>query len=131
MIELLNGQRLLNGQDLTSENRKYKLVVQSDGNLALYNSGLAIWSSQTYQKGTGPYFLKMQPDNHLCLYDNHGTCTWASNTHGKGNGKVWAMMQDNGNFVMYDEHGTAVWCTGTEDGKKAPEEYQGCGHNLV
>ena len=144
MFELQNGQRLVCGQDLISENMKYKLIVQPDGNLVLYkipndaigtpgplDSAHAIWSSQTWQKGTGPYSLVMQHDNHLCLYDRHGTCTWASKTHGKGSGKAMAMMQEDGNFVMYDVNGTALWCTRTDGGGKAEEQYQGCGHNLV
>lgn len=158
MFELRNGQRLLCGQDLVSNNMKYKLIVQVDGNLVLYkipkhaigtsgplDSSHAIWSTQTSQRqqktsvhclsdrhGNGtPHFLLMQEDNHLCLYDQHGNCTWNSGTHGKGHGKAEAKMQEDGNFVMYDEHGTALWCTRTKGGGKAEEEYQGCGHNLV
>ena len=144
MFELRNGQRLACGQDLVSDNMKYKLIVQADGNLVLYkipshaigtpgplDSTHAIWASQTWQKGTGPYSLVMQEDNNLCLCDRDGNCTWASGTYGKGHGKAGARMQEDGNFVMYDEHETALWCTRTDGGGKAQDEYQGCGHKLV
>jgi len=41
------------------------------------------WSSNTWNKGTGPYHLAMQDDGNLVLYDKHHTPTWASDTYGK------------------------------------------------
>ena len=130
MSHLLNGQHLLGGQELTSSNRIYKLCVQRDGNVVVYKHGIPIWASQTHHKGSGPYSLVMQSDNHLCLYGGNGQCIWANGTHGKGRGKAFARMQDDGNFVVYDEAERALWCTRTDGGNKPEDKYQGRGHLL-
>merc|ERR1712096_39428 len=136
MNVLRNGQRLLNGQNLFSSNRSYKLCVQTDGNLVVYKSNyptgqdIPIWSSQTWQKGVGPYSLVMQNDNHLCLYGGNGQCTWANDVYGYGHGNCFARMQDDGNFVVYDQNYQALWCTRTDGGNVAEDKYHGVGDRL-
>lgn len=60
------GQTLANYGCLTYNNNAYSLIMQSDGNLVLYNSEHivhqnAIWSSKTCNKSlfVGPYCLTM------------------------------------------------------------------------
>ncbi|MFC4913737.1 hypothetical protein [Actinomadura gamaensis] len=46
------GQTLKAGQALRSPNGRYKLVMQSDGNLVVYRGHSSIWSSHTWVKGS-------------------------------------------------------------------------------
>ena len=139
MFDLKNGQYLMNGQALVSNNGRFKIVMQDDGNLVIYidsckickRAETPIWASRSQHKGYAPYKLVMQGDNHLCIYSACGACIWANGMHGKGRGKVEARMQDDGNFVVYDEDEAAVWCTRTDGGCKADEEYQGCGYKIM
>ena len=43
---LAEGQKLVNGESLTSSNGAYTLTLQDDGNLVLASRGQAIWSSK-------------------------------------------------------------------------------------
>ena len=130
---LYNEHRLRSGQELISENGRFKFCVQIDGNLVVYNGDKPIWASDTYQKGEAPYTLVMQHDNHLCLYDCNGTCTWSNGVQGKVSPKTSLIMQDDGNLVVYVEPECVepLWCTRTDGGERAPDEFQGKGHALV
>jgi hypothetical protein len=50
--------------------------MQNDGNFVLYVGNHwvhtnAVWSSNTYGKGKGPYQLIMQGDGNLVIYDTY------------------------------------------------------------
>ena len=112
---------LANGSELRSGSAKNyiregdcKVVMQPDGNLVLYGPGnKAIWSSNTYKKGKGPYRVKMQTDGNLVLYDSTNKALWHSKTYGKGRGPYRAKLQPDGNFVVYDSANKALWASGT------------------
>jgi hypothetical protein len=57
-----------------------KLAFQVDGNLVLYKSGKATWTSGT--RGSGISRLTMQPDGNLVVYGNDSNPYWASDTAG-------------------------------------------------
>jgi hypothetical protein len=60
----------------------FKLVMQNDGNLCLYEgSGKCTWSTNTWQKGVAPYRLVMQDDRNLVLYDTYNKAVWATGTN--------------------------------------------------
>ncbi|SMH42195.1 D-mannose binding lectin [Rathayibacter oskolensis] len=95
-------------------NGRYKAVYQTDGNLVVYRSSTATWSSGT--AGRGASKIALQGDSNLVVY-NGGAALWASNT---GSGKRWndttLAMQTDGNLVLYgvgDGTSTALWWTGT------------------
>lgn len=49
---LTNNEFLHNEQFLKSNNNKYKIIMQNDGNLVLYDeNNTAHWSTGTYNKG--------------------------------------------------------------------------------
>jgi hypothetical protein len=83
-------------------------VYQSDGNLVLYDEGIALWSTET--NGTTPGAVYMQGDGNLVLYDGFGAPVWASGTAGDDGG--FLAVQDDGNVVIYRD-GVAVWATDT------------------
>jgi hypothetical protein len=97
--------RLSPGAFLQSPNGKYKLVMQSDGNLVLYALGSdPVWSSKTY--GSPAAFADFQADGNLVIYDLTSKPIWSTGTAGRG-GHLLA-MQDDGNLVMYGPMGP-IW----------------------
>lgn len=74
------------------------------------DSSLYTGQSLTY----GSYYLTMQSDCNLVLYDS-GRPVWATNTGGRGS-NCRAAMQKDGNFVVYDGNNNAVWASGTNRG---------------
>lgn len=57
------------------------LRMQDDGNLVLYfRSNYPVWSTDTNDKGIGPYLLTMQNDRNIVLTDSCGDVLWSSNT---------------------------------------------------
>lgn len=104
---LYSGQKLTGqyNQTIYSPNRRYKLTMQSDGNVVAYDGTAAIWAKH----GQKPYStLEMQTDANLVLYDSTHTALWATNT--LGNNGSYLEAQNDGNFVLYD-HGVARWST--------------------
>lgn len=61
----------------------YKVWMQDDGNLVIYDASSPIWASQTNGVGKGPYKLLLQDDGNLVVYDSINKSIWASNTMGK------------------------------------------------
>jgi len=58
----------------------YRLNMQTDGNLVLYNGSWSpIWATGTGGSGNQ---LNLQPDGNLVMYSNTGSPLWASNTGG-------------------------------------------------
>ncbi|KAJ3692200.1 hypothetical protein LUZ60_012550 [Juncus effusus] len=103
---LFSGETMYSGQSLTWGS--YTLTMQNDCNLVLYDSGRAVWSSQTYNRGSG-CFLRMQVDGNLVVYDSSNRALWASNT-GRGQGNYVLVLQKDRNIVIY---GPAIWGAGT------------------
>lgn len=91
-----------------SLDRKYKFILQSDGNLVLYGPNKALWATGTDGKG-GDRFV-VQPDGNSVLYNAQGRPIWASNTDGRGPSAL--IVQMDGNLVMYGRGG-ASWATNT------------------
>ena len=98
-------------ETIASNSGRYQLIYQSDGNLVLYDAGIALWS--TYTNGRTPGVVEMQSDGNLVLYDGSGAPVWASGTAGY-DGALLA-VQNDGNVVIYSE-GVAVWATHTVQG---------------
>jgi len=59
----------------------YKLVMQNDNNLVIYDGwNEAIWASDTYKKGKPGARLVLQDDRNLVIYDGDNKAIWASDT---------------------------------------------------
>ncbi|MFJ7215205.1 CHAP domain-containing protein [Amycolatopsis sp. NPDC098790] len=102
--------RLYPGQFLRSSDGRYRLALQSDGNLVLYSPGYRVlWASGT--AGRSAHSLLMQADANLVLYGTGSQgALWASNRTGVG---TFAFtLQSDGNGVVYGPAG-AIWTTGT------------------
>jgi|GEM_PF-4822355 len=103
------GNSLSVGQFLASSNGAYKLIMQGDGNLVMYNIfGYVIWASGTMGKGGNS--VAMQRDGNLVIYAG-GKAVWASGTMNKGGVKL--VLQDDRNLVIYTNDGKSPWASGT------------------
>jgi hypothetical protein len=120
---------LLTGNELFSQSKVFKFIVQGDGNVVLYKNGAAKWA--TGSRGNNCK-LVMQGDGNLVLYCNEGV-RWASNTNKfASQGPFRFVVQNDGNLVIYTSKGVA-WASNTngvvatlaEDLENDPESYEG------
>lgn len=112
---------LHHGDSVDSCDGRFRLVMQGDGNLVLYQHRVgALWSTGTH--GTGATHAVMQGDGNLVVYA-WGTPLWASGTHGHP-GAI-AVVQSDGNLVVHGSAGP-IWASGTS-ARSTP----GCGEEWV
>jgi hypothetical protein len=110
MNKICSSQISANCNYLVSENKKFKLILQEDGNLVIYDElKNAIWASNTDGVGEGPYNLYLQGDGNLVIYDKNKTPTWASNTVGLGNQPYNAIVNTNGDLEIHDSFNNIIW----------------------
>jgi hypothetical protein len=106
--ELTVGSTLQPGAFLLSPDHEYELVMQTDGNLVLYNAAKeALWSSQTSGEGN---YLVMQGEGNLVVYNPSKVAQWATGTWGFSG--AYLQLQDDGNLVLYQD-GHAIWTYGS------------------
>lgn len=102
------GDMLRTDEHLTSRNHRYRLVLQRDGNLVLYDARRhPLWASNT--EGQRVEKCIMQRDGNLVLYHRNGRPVWASNTVGKPGS--YLLLQNDGNLVIYQPQ--AIWASNT------------------
>ena len=100
------------GHAISSENEKYRLVYEINGNLVLYKAGnwMPLWKSNTTESQAG--MCIMQNDGNLVIYDHEGKPIWASNTSNETGS--WLIIQNDGNVVIYrPSDKTPIWSTNT------------------
>jgi len=91
-----------------SPNRKYRLVMQTDGNLVVYQGSTPLWSSCT--NTSGGQIATLQPDGNFVVYDSNHYPLWSSNT----NGQTGAYLQlDNDGVLRIYQGTTAIWTSST------------------
>lgn len=105
---LVTNQSITTNQYLVSQDGRYRLVMQSDGNLVLYSPNRPIWSTGTSGRPANRFIV--QDDGNMVLY-GPSNYYWASGTNGRG-GTV-LVVQDDGNLVLYNPQGRPIWSTGT------------------
>ncbi|HYC88577.1 MAG TPA: hypothetical protein VEO54_05150 [Thermoanaerobaculia bacterium] len=100
---LLPGESLGPGGHLRSEDRRFVLILQHDGNLVLYKDGQPQWRSDLPVR-----LAAMQADGNFVLYDEQ-RAVWESATGTPGSQLV---LQSDGNLVVYDPDGQPLWASG-------------------
>jgi RHS repeat-associated protein len=107
---LFSGQTLGSGQCLQSLNKRFMLVMQTAGNLVLYdlsfNPAHAIFFNST--TGVAGSYLAMQGDGNLVIYTSSGSPVWSTGS-ATGTGNYMLQVQDPGNLVIYRD----IWETST------------------
>lgn len=108
--QLTNDQTLLPTQKLTSQDGRFVLTLQRDGNLVLTFGATILWSSGT-ATGRSVYF-RVQAGGNAVIADPAGTAIWQSNTG--GNAGAVLTLQNDGNLVMKNAAGTTIlWQSNT------------------
>jgi hypothetical protein len=102
--QLLPGVTLEAGGQLLSESHAYRLAMQSDGDLVMFNGDQALWSSGT--AGYPGAKAVMEGDGNLVVYDAGGTARWFSDTAGHPGSRL--IVHDDGNLVIY-QGAMALW----------------------
>ncbi|KAF3904277.1 Curculin-2 [Arthrobotrys entomopaga] len=106
-----NGEWLLNGHSLWSNDGSVEFKMQGDGKIAIYWGGQCRWQNTAEQR-SDVKGIKMQEDGNLCMYDNNGKPIWHTDTAGStGDSTVIAAVQNDGNVVLY--RGTPIWSSKT------------------
>ncbi|MDL2325364.1 Ig-like domain-containing protein, partial [Ruminococcaceae bacterium OttesenSCG-928-A16] len=102
---LLPGWTLASHQYITSNDNRYILMMQGNGDLVMRNSAGVQWHSNT--AGNPGATLRFQTDGNIVIYSAAGKAIWATNT----NSAVNLVVQDDGNIVSYTNSGKVAWAT--------------------
>lgn len=96
---LSKGQTLISGSSLNSPNGRYRVTMQTDGNLVLYDGSKLIWTTMLKARGAR---VTLQQDGNLVIQQyvlGMGDLTfWDTATANKGNQLV---LQDSGDLVFW------------------------------
>ena len=113
MTDRLNsGETLGTNASLRSADSRFTLLLQSDGNVVLYESdSQPVWATGT--DGQAVSQATMQPDGNLVLYSSSGDAVWASETN--GNEGAYLVLQDDRNLVIYTLDGSPLWASNTAE----------------
>ncbi|MEJ2851885.1 MULTISPECIES: hypothetical protein [unclassified Saccharothrix] len=103
---VVRGEKLTAGQYRTSRDGRFRLVMQSDGNLVLYTAtGEALW--HTHTNGSGATHAVLQHDGNFVLYTADGVAKWHTNTWNTTCDRL--VVQNDSNVVLYQSDATAQW----------------------
>lgn len=95
---------LNSGAATSSLNGRYRLVMQTDGNLVVYRVGTAVWSSGTH--GNPGARLVVQDDGNAVIYQGN-RALWSTGTHANPTARM--VLQDDGNLVVYRANSPLWW----------------------
>jgi len=97
------------GKEMYSQNCQYKLSVQADGNLVIYDTNnRARWNTRTQSQGTNTLMLHEQ--GNVVLYNAQNHAMWSSNTWvGQNKGPFKLTMENTGKLVLTDGSGKELW----------------------
>ncbi len=88
---------------------RFQLVHQGDGNVVLYQGGVALWNTRTVGQNTDK--LVMQADGNFVLYRRDGSAAWHTGTHGHSTGAL--VVADDGNVFVLGPNWQVLWQTRT------------------
>jgi hypothetical protein len=111
MSDKLNANEdLISTGSLTSQDGRFTLVMQGDGNLVLYrHGGNARWATNT--DGRIVSRAIMQGDGNFVMYGPGGAYIWDTATDGHPG--AYMTIQNDGNVVIYETNGNPIWATNT------------------
>lgn len=121
--EFRAGNVLKANEAVTSENRRYRLILSNKGILYLNKVGRikSIWNSSNGSQGEDkPYECVMRNDGRVAINNlDKSAPIWTSEYGFAGTGihpGAFLRVQNDGNMVLYDSQGKNVlWSTGTNE----------------
>lgn len=104
---IYKGYEFVKDEKIYSENFKYYLIFQADGNLVMYRNGFKkdVWSTATAGKGRRAIF---QEDGNLVVYDSSNRAVYNTGIS-LSNIIDRLSIQNDGNIVIYSNNGDVVW----------------------
>lgn len=105
------GEGLGMGEYIMSCDGRFKLAMQTDGNLVLYMGTKSLWDTNTHENGGNR--VVMQEDGNLVVYKSNGNDAWDANTNSTANQYAHLAIQNDGNLVIYKTNGGVAWASGT------------------
>lgn len=100
------NEAIFQDQRVWTNNGRYFVVMQADGNLVEYGPGGAMWASNT--SGTPAPWAVMQADGNFVVYSGAGNPVFNTGT---GFGGTTLAVQDDGNLVEYAPTYGPVWAS--------------------
>lgn len=107
---LAAGSTLRSGSVLASPTGRYRLAMQADGNLVLFEAGHALWSSRT--SGHRGAVATMQSDGNFVIYQEH-RAIWSSGTSRGGRHAYYLVVETDGDVVIFTPANRPIWETHT------------------
>ncbi len=119
--KLTFGQNLLENQRLISQNGKFTLIMQSDGDLGLYKIRnkrlIRKWISNTKNKGFLPFRLSIVENGNIVLFDKYKRRIWTLRANKKSTNITKSgelVIQNDGNLIhLVDNY--LVWTSKTKE----------------
>lgn len=105
---LSSGESLLPGQQLTSQDGRFALKAQQDGNVVLWFGSTQLWASGT-ANGKSLY-LTLEPGGAATLFDVPQNPIWATPAAGAD---ATLTLQNDGDLVLKTSGGSVVWHSNT------------------
>jgi hypothetical protein len=104
------GKQLDIDNQVISEQGRYRLYLQNDGNLVIYSlrNGNFRWFANT--KGSGATKAIMQTDGQFVLQTALGETVWSTYTRDAGS---ILKLQDDNILIVYSPKGYVVWNSAT------------------
>lgn len=115
---LFPGDSITRGQQITSADGRYHLILQDDGNVVTYQGGRSLFYSGSY----GADRLSLQADGNLVAYAG-GRPVWDAGTWREG--RLRLDVQDDGNAVLYRGNGSPAWYSAYDTGRAATSASRG------
>jgi GH24 family phage-related lysozyme (muramidase) len=107
---LASGASIRSGGQIVSPSGRFRLVMQTDGNLVERSpSGRALWTSKTTNNAGAK--LLMRSDGILLVQTTTGRTIWSTPTSGVRGAR--AELGDDANLVVRGTAGNPVWANGT------------------
>src|SRR5206468_12655876 len=97
---------------ILSQDGRYRLQYQGDGNLVLSdtftNPWTVLWASGTNDNNPG--FVKLDNNGYLTIVNGSGNALWTKPPSGGG---TCAVVQGDNNFVIYSSSDPSTPCSGS------------------
>jgi hypothetical protein len=100
------GRQLDSGNQKLSPNGQWRLVMQSDGNLVIYNVATGNYKWSTFTGGSGAQRATMEQNGCFNLYTEPGVLKWSTWTRDAGS---VLRLKDDGVLAVVNTKGWTVW----------------------
>lgn len=112
--EIRVGQKLRSGEKLVAG--MATLELRGDGRLRVMDTsnGRELWNNKQSNVAGGPFYLTLQPDGNLVVYNSDGDATWSPHLDKCTKTGTVARLDDTANFGVYSEFGDLIWNSDTK-----------------